>query len=109
MCCFRRALELTLTNRVFTATEAYAWGIVTRVVPDKALLNEAGILATALSEGATPALGAAKRLLHRGWTETLETQMENEAQAIAEAARTPNAREGIRAFLEKRPPIFSGK
>ena len=105
----RRALELTLTNRVFSATEAYAWGIVTRVVPDKALLNEAGILATALSEGATPALGAAKRLLHRGWTETLETQMENEAQAIAEAARTPNAREGIRAFLEKRPPKFSGK
>jgi 2-(1,2-epoxy-1,2-dihydrophenyl)acetyl-CoA isomerase len=48
-------------------------------------------------------------LLHGGWTETLETQMENESQAIANSARTADAREGITAFLEKRTPKYKGK
>ncbi|RMF84632.1 MAG: enoyl-CoA hydratase [Nitrospinota bacterium] len=105
----KRALELALTNRMLSAQEAYDWGIVTRVVPDDRLLEEARALATQLARGATRALGKAKRLLHRGWNETLETQMEHEAQAIAAVARTADAREGIQAFLEKRPPRFQGQ
>ena len=104
---FKRALELALTNRTLSAREALDWGIVTRVVPDADVLSAAHELALQLAAGATTALGAAKRLLHRGWTETLETQMEHEAEAIATMARTRDAREGITAFLEKRPPKFT--
>ncbi|MCS6925460.1 MAG: enoyl-CoA hydratase-related protein [Candidatus Binatia bacterium] len=105
----RRALELTLTNRQLSAEEAQQWGIVTRVVPDASLMSEAEALAAQLASGATLALGAAKRLLHSGWSETLETQMEHETQSIAAIARTADAREGIAAFLEKRVPQFHGR
>lgn len=105
----KRALELTLTNRVLTAQEAMEWGIVTKVVPDANLQAEADALAAQLATAATGALGAAKRLLHSGWSETLETQMELESQGIAVRAHTADGREGIAAFLEKRAAKFTGK
>ena len=104
----RRALELALTNRVLTAKEALEWGMVTKVVPDSELQAEAQALAGQLAAGATRALGAAKRLLHHSFGESLETQMELEAQGIAEQARTRDAREGIAAFIAKRKASFSG-
>ncbi len=105
----KRALELTLTNRMFSAQEALQWGLVTRVVPDNELLAQARAIAVQLAAGPTRALGISKRLLLSGWTETLETQMENESQAIANSARTADAREGITAFLEKRPTKYKGQ
>jgi 2-(1,2-epoxy-1,2-dihydrophenyl)acetyl-CoA isomerase len=104
----RRALELALTNRILTAREAFEWGLVTRVVPDHALGSEADALAKELAQGATQAYGAAKRLLHHSFAESLETQMELEAQAIAAQARGADAREGIAAFIGKRPAKFGG-
>jgi len=104
----KRALELTLTNRMFSAQEALQWGLITRVVPDNELLTQARAIAVELAAGPTRAYGISKRLLHSGWAETLETQMENESQAIASSARTADAREGITAFLEKRPPKYKG-
>ncbi|MBV9452609.1 MAG: enoyl-CoA hydratase/isomerase family protein [Rubrobacter sp.] len=106
---FKRAMELTLTNRQLSAQEAMEWGIVTRVVADEDLSEEATTLARQLAAGATKALGASKRLLHIGWTETLETQMEHETQTIAEMARTADSREGISAFVEKRSAQFTGQ
>jgi len=105
----KRALDLTLTNRMLSAQEAADWGIVARVVPDDKLLDEARQLAARLASGPTAAFGKAKHLLERAWTETLETQMEAEARTIADSARTADAREGITAFLEKRPPHFKGQ
>jgi 2-(1,2-epoxy-1,2-dihydrophenyl)acetyl-CoA isomerase len=105
----KRALELTLTNRMLSAQEAFEWGIVTRVVPDNELLTQARAIATQIAGGPTAAFGISKRLLHSGWTETLETQMENESQWIANSARTADAHEGITAFLEKRSPKFKGE
>ena len=104
----KRALELILTNRLLSAQEAADWGIVARVVPDDQLLDEARQLAAQLAAGPTAAFGKTKRLLERAWTETLETQMEAEGRAIADSTRTADAREGISAFLEKRPPNFKG-
>jgi 2-(1,2-epoxy-1,2-dihydrophenyl)acetyl-CoA isomerase len=103
----RRALELALTNRALSAEEALAWGLVNRVVPDDALQAEAERLAGELAAGAHGALSAAKRLLHHAFTESLETQMELEAQAIAAQARGADSAEGIAAFVAKRPPQFS--
>lgn len=105
----KRALELTLTNRILSAQEALDWGLITCVVPEAELLSQAIACATQLAEGAPKALGAAKHLLHRGWSETLETQMENESQTIAAMARTSDTREAIKAFIEKRTPKFTGK
>ena len=105
----KRALDLTLTNRMLSAQEAADWGIVARVVPDGQLLDEARKLAAELASGPTAAFGRTKRLLERAWTETLETQMESEGRVIADSTRTADAREGIIAFLEKRPPQFTGE
>ena len=102
----RRALELALTNRVLSAHEAHEWGLVTKVLADAALQAEAQALAEQLASGATRAFGAAKRLLHHSFSESLETQMELEAQGIAEQARGADAREGIAAFVAKRAPKF---
>jgi 2-(1,2-epoxy-1,2-dihydrophenyl)acetyl-CoA isomerase len=79
------------------------------VVPDGELLEEANALATQLAAGPPKALGAAKRLLHEGWTETLETQMELESETITRIAHTRDTQEGITAFLEKRPPKYKGE
>ena len=104
-----QALDLTLTNRVLDAPAARDLGIVARVVPDADLAAEASALATQLAAGPTRAYGAAKRLLRGGWNETLETQMELESQALARLSGSPDAGEGIAAFLEKRPPEFAGR
>ena len=106
---YRRALELALTNRVLTAREALEWGIVTSVVPDEELFEEAKKVAAQLATGATRALGTAKRLLHRTYSESLDSQLENESLMIAEMARTIDAREGINSFLEKCKPTFKGE
>ena len=105
----RRALELTLTNRTLTAAEALDWGIVTAVAPDGEALLGADELAHQFTQGPTLAYGATKRLIHAGWSETLETQMMAESQAISAMAGTADAREGMAAFLARRAPNFTGK
>ena len=105
----RRAVELTFTNRVLTADEAKAWGLVNRVVPDAELVTAVDALANELASGPTLALGRAKRLLFMSDQASLETQMENEAQSIALSSQTADFREGMGAFAEKRTPIFSGQ
>lgn len=102
----RRALDLTLTNRVLSAREALEWGIVNRVVPDSELALAAAALAREMAEGPTAAFGAAKRLLRDSFTDTLETHLQAEARTIADRSRNAEAREGISAFLEKRAPRY---
>lgn len=105
----RRALELMLLNPVLTADEAHAWGLVTRVVDDESLADEALGLARTLAQGPTGAYAAAKRLVLASSHETLESQLELESAAITEAATGPDGQEGIAAFLEKRTPTFQGR
>lgn len=105
----RRAVELALTNRRLSSAEALEWGLVNRVVPDDQLLAEAHKLARQLAQGPTAAFGATKRLLANALNESLETQMENEAQSIIAIGKTADAQEGIDAFLNKRVPEFGRK
>jgi 2-(1,2-epoxy-1,2-dihydrophenyl)acetyl-CoA isomerase len=104
----RRALELTLTNRPLSADEALSEGLVTRVVPDEDLAAQAEALARTLADGPTGALGAAKRLLRESLGRDLEGQLALEASSLATAAGSDDAREGIEAFLAKRPARFTG-
>jgi 2-(1,2-epoxy-1,2-dihydrophenyl)acetyl-CoA isomerase len=105
----RRTLELMLTNRVLSAPEALDWGLVNRVVPASAVLPEAEALARELATGATEAFGTTKRLLLLSGGQGLESQMELEARAIADASRSADGAEGIAAFLAKRAPVFEGR
>lgn len=105
----RRAKELLLTNRLFTAAEAEAYGMVDRVVADDQLMAEAEKQAAAFAKGPTRAYGAVKRLLAGSFNESLETQMELEARAINELARSRDGREGVAAFTAKRKPDFTGE
>lgn len=104
----RRTMELALTNRALSATEARDWGLVTEVVPDAELQARAESLATMLASGPTRSFGGIKRLCHASFTENLESQMELETRTIADAARTADAREGLDAFVAKRPARFVG-
>ncbi|MEQ9003751.1 MAG: enoyl-CoA hydratase-related protein [Pseudomonadales bacterium] len=105
----RRARELMLTNRVLSAAEAADWGIVNREVADGEALPQALALAAELASGATRAYGAVKTLLNETFEHGLEAQMELEARAIADLAASEDGQEGMRAFTEKRPPVFTGR
>jgi 2-(1,2-epoxy-1,2-dihydrophenyl)acetyl-CoA isomerase len=105
----RRAIELFYTNRVLPAREALEWGLVTRVVPDGELSDATRKLAEELAQGPTLALGRGKLLFHASTTESLETQMELESQAIAQSGHTDDFAEGVHAFTAKRPPAFRGR
>ena len=105
----RRTQELMLTNRRLSAAEALDWGLVTQVVPDAELADQACALAGRLAQGPTRALGRVKQLLHESFQGSLETQMERESRGIAEMGAGLDGPEGIRAFTEKRKPEFKGR
>lgn len=105
----RRALELTLTNRVLSAEEAVAWGLVTRVIPEENFEAEARAFAMELAEGPTLAFGRSKELLYHSVNHQLETQLELEARGIINSMGTEDFREGTTAFVEKRAAAFKGK
>jgi 2-(1,2-epoxy-1,2-dihydrophenyl)acetyl-CoA isomerase len=105
----RRAMELYFTNRVLTAREALEWGLITRVYPDAELPSAVATLARELAQGPTMAFGRAKALFHQSTWESLETQMELEAQAIAACGHTEDFRNGVVAFARKQSPSFKGR
>ena len=105
----RRALELHYTNRVLTAREALDWGLVNRVHPDAEFPGALAGLARELSAGPTLAFGRAKQLVHQSTQESLETQMELEAQAIAACGHTEDFQAGVKAFAAKQPVSFRGR
>jgi 2-(1,2-epoxy-1,2-dihydrophenyl)acetyl-CoA isomerase len=105
----RRALELHYTNRVLSAREAMDWGLVNRVHPDPEFPGAVAALARELAQGPTLAFGRAKLLFHQSTQESLETQMELEAQAIAASGHTEDFRNGVVAFARKQPVTFAGR
>jgi len=104
-----RAAELLLTGRLVGAGEALALGLVSRVVPDAELLPTARALAAEIARETAPvAVAMTKRLLWGMQDEPdLARAEELDARAFWWATKQPDAREGVRAFLEKRPPRWS--
>jgi len=103
-----RAFEWLTTNRRLTAAEAQQWGLVSEVVPAEELAARAADLAQLFAAMPTRAVWQTKRLLDHAATAALEQQLELEAVTQAELVRTPDFAEGVSAFLEKRPPAFTG-
>ncbi|MDQ7907451.1 enoyl-CoA hydratase-related protein [Phytohabitans sp. ZYX-F-186] len=102
----RRAAELVLTNRTLSADEALAWGLLGSVVEPGEARRAAVDLARRLAAGPDTALANSVRLLRDAFDHSLETQLDREAAAIADAAGSPSGVEGIAAFAAKRPADF---
>lgn len=105
----KRAFELFYTAAKLPAEEAERIGLVTRVLPPERLLPEVRDMAAQLARGPALAFGLAKSLINEAMREGLETQMEREREAISRTAGSQDFAEGVKAFLEKRPPRFTGR
>ncbi|TFV63331.1 UNVERIFIED_ORG: enoyl-CoA hydratase [Bacillus sp. AZ43] len=101
-----RALDLMLSNGSLTAAEAHLTGLVARLVEDEELRDTAVAVARDIAQGPVRAMVRTRALVRRAATRTLEEQLDDEAQLIAESAADPEGREGVRAFVEKRAPDF---
>ncbi len=101
-----RVLELFYTNPIFSAEEAKNWNLINWAVPPEELKDATWKLAKDLTEGPRQSFAIAKRNLNRAWMTQLEAQLEEDRRGLVMAAQTADAREGFRAFLEKRKPQF---
>jgi 2-(1,2-epoxy-1,2-dihydrophenyl)acetyl-CoA isomerase len=104
-----QALELCFTGDKISAADALAMGLVNKVVVAEELMKATQEFAARLVKLPTRAIGLTKRLLYGSFRVDLEAQLEAEALAQETAGLTADHREGVLAFIEKRPPRFQGK
>lgn len=104
-----RAKGLALTGAPLSAEMAEDWGLIWRSVPDEELMVEAGKLAASLAQGPTFGLGLTKRAIQAAADNSLDAQLDLERDYQRLAGRSPDYGEGVQAFLEKRPAVFTGR
>jgi 2-(1,2-epoxy-1,2-dihydrophenyl)acetyl-CoA isomerase len=102
-----RARALAMLGEAVDATRAEAWGMIWKTVDDAALLPEAEALTATLAKAPTGALAGMKRLFAVAGENSLDAQLDLERHEQAAAGRSADYTEGVRAFLEKRAPVFS--
>jgi len=105
----QRARELLLLGTAIDGTTAVEWGLGHRAVPAAEVDAEAEALARRLAAGPTVALGLTKWLLHTSAEHTLDQHLRDEAFAMELSSRSEDFKEGLKAFVEKRPPGFTGR
>jgi 2-(1,2-epoxy-1,2-dihydrophenyl)acetyl-CoA isomerase len=103
------AFELMATGRMVDAEEALRIGMVERVVTAAALAEETAKLARAIASGPPLAIAAIKRALSESERNDLAEQIALESESQLRAFQSTDAAEGMKAFFEKRPPVFSGE
>ncbi|ABO67278.1 enoyl-CoA hydratase-related protein [Geobacillus thermodenitrificans] len=103
-----KALELAVLGEKVAATEAVALGLATTVIPQDRWEEEVRQFAERLAAMPTKAIGLVKRLLHESQEATFDRYLEREAECQRIAGLTADHREGVKAFFEKRKPIFQG-
>jgi enoyl-CoA hydratase len=104
-----KAMEMILTGKSISAEEAHRVGLVNRIVPAESLMEEAKKLAAEIASKPPISIRAAKEAVLRAQDTTLEVGLEFERKAFYMLFATEDAKEGMRAFLEKRKPVFKGK
>lgn len=102
-----RALEIAAFDEPISAQKALEWGLVTRVVPDHAVLDEATKMAEDLAERSLQSFGCSKQLITDSFDNELEHHLELERAALRSCASHADGQEGLAAFAEKRRPIFN--
>lgn len=103
-----RAKALALLGEPLSAEQAEAWGLIWKTVDDDRLQTEAMGLAQRLAMGPTKGLGLIKRALHASFAHDLDRQLDLERDLQREAGGSADYREGVAAFVQKRPPVFRG-
>lgn len=106
---FSKALELSLTGDELTSKDAEQLGVVMKVVPSDQLMSTAKELAFKLAAGPTKAIGLTKRALNKSVSAGLETVLQYESYLQEVAGATEDHIEAVKAFFEKRKPVFKGK
>jgi enoyl-CoA hydratase/carnithine racemase len=104
-----KAAELLFTARTLTSSQAQEMGLISQVVANNDLLATAIALAEEISANAPLATRAAKRLMRHGQTENLEDHVQRQYLALLPLFATQDFREGLSAYMEKRPPEFEGR
>jgi 2-(1,2-epoxy-1,2-dihydrophenyl)acetyl-CoA isomerase len=104
-----RARGLALTAAPLPAEQAEAWGLIWKAVDDGTLLTEAEKLCAAFAAAPSVGLALTKRALEESWNNDLETQLELERELQHQASLTADYAEGVRAFMEKRKPVFGDR
>jgi len=105
----RRAKELILSGRPFSASEAEEWGLVNAVYPQADLLDAALATAERIAGNAPVGVRQAKQAIHRGLNMSLSDGLAFEIEAYNRTVPTEDRREGVLAFNEKRKPVFKGR
>jgi 2-(1,2-epoxy-1,2-dihydrophenyl)acetyl-CoA isomerase len=104
-----RAMGLAMLGEKLPAEQAAAWGLIWKCVPDERLAAETDALARHFATAPTRGLAATKRALYASSANTLPEQLMLERDLMREMGRTVDYREGVDAFLAKRPPSFKGE
>jgi len=102
-----RALEIAAFDRPISSEQALAWGLTTEVVEDGQALEEAMNMARELANRSLSSFGWSKHLLTDSFNTSFETHIERERVGLCSCAEHPDATEGMRAFVEKRKPVFN--
>jgi 2-(1,2-epoxy-1,2-dihydrophenyl)acetyl-CoA isomerase len=103
-----RATEMAMLGQRISSRQAVEWGLANRAIPDEAFAGEVDELAAKLASGPTAAYAGLKRELNAWLFSRMDEQLELEARTQQEAAGSADFREGVLAFLQKRPPEFTG-
>jgi 2-(1,2-epoxy-1,2-dihydrophenyl)acetyl-CoA isomerase len=101
-----RALEIAAFDTPISSDQALAWGLVTQVVEDDRVLEEAVRMARRLTQGSLHSFAWSKRLLTDSFQTPFEAQLENERHGLCTCASHEDGKEGLQAFVEKRRPVF---
>lgn len=104
-----RAMGVALLGDKITAEQAEQWGLIWKCVDDDKLMAEATQVARHLATQPTFGLGMIKRALNASYTNTVDEQLDLERQFMSMGGRSEDYREGVAAFMEKRPPQFKGR
>jgi enoyl-CoA hydratase len=104
-----KAMDMVLTGRMMDAAEAERSGLVSRVVPAAALLDEAVAVATRIAELSRPAVMIAKEAVNRAYETTLSEGVRFERRVFHSLFATEDQKEGMAAFVEKRKPRFKNR
>jgi 2-(1,2-epoxy-1,2-dihydrophenyl)acetyl-CoA isomerase len=104
-----RLTEIAMLSDTLTSEQLAQWGLLNRVVPADEVESTAGDLARRLAAGPTRTLGVTKRLYRRSLTSDMATMFAAEADATALVSTTEDRQEGVKAFVEGRPPEFTGR
>jgi 2-(1,2-epoxy-1,2-dihydrophenyl)acetyl-CoA isomerase len=104
-----RALGLALTGEPLEAERAAEWGLIWKAVDDDKLDEEVDALAARFAAGPTRGLARIKAMIRESWGQSLDAELDRQRDAMRELGYTDDYREGVAAFMAKRPPKFTGK